>query len=121
MKRCLMALFVFMANTMLFGNLVYGDQGIEDKIDIKDSIKLMTQPEISKILEINKHDNSMLVTFANINLKVGESGIVMRDLSSYQAIVASVVVVRLEGTKAVAKVLPFTQLAQPYLPTPNMT
>ncbi|MDY5950686.1 MAG: plasminogen-binding N-terminal domain-containing protein [Helicobacter sp.] len=121
MKRYITALLMLIMNSILFGNLAYSSESIEDETNTKDSIKLITQPEISEILEINKQGDDTLITFTNINLKVGESGIILRDLSSYKAIVASVVVIKLEGTKAIAKVSPFTQLTQPYLPTPNMT
>lgn len=121
MKRYITALLMLIMNSILFGNLAYSNESIEDETNTKDSIKLITQPEISEILEINKQGDDTLITFTNINLKVGESGIILRDLSSYKAIVASVVITKLEGTKAIAKVSPFTQLTQPYLPTPNMT
>ena len=111
----------YIISSIFIINIIFCNLAYSNKNDIRDSIRLITQPEISEILDIDKQGNDLLVTFANINLKVGESGIIMRDLSSYRVIVASVVVIKLEGTKAIAKVLPFTQLIQPYLPTPNMT
>lgn len=86
-----------------------------------DFVRNITQPEISDITEIEKQNNEELVVFSNLGLSVGESGIIVRDLSSYKVIVASVIITKIEHTKTFAKVIPFTQLVQPYLPTPNMT
>ena len=103
---------------MGFSNILFGNTENEEIQD--DFIKNITQPEISEITEIQKNNNEEIVVFSNLGLKIGESGIIMRDLSSYKAIVASVVITKVENAKTFAKVMPFTQLVQPYLPTPNM-
>ncbi len=114
-KTHILAILMLLINMGLFGNIIYGQQPTQD------FIKNITQPEISEITEITKQNNEDFIVFSNISLQVGESGIIMRDLTSYETIVASVVITKVEHTKATAKILPFTQLSQPYLPTPNMT
>lgn len=103
-----------------FSGVLLGDT--EGDLQAKDDfMRNITQPEMSEITETIKQHDEDLVVFSNLNLQVGESGIIMRDLSSYKVIVASAVITKVEHTKTFAKVIPFTQLVQPYLPTPNMT
>ncbi|WP_158657017.1 plasminogen-binding N-terminal domain-containing protein [Helicobacter aurati] len=86
-------------------------------------IKNLTQIEITQIGDVEnaESNNATFITFPAMSLKVGETGIVMRDLESYQGIAASVEVINVNGATATAKILPFTQLQQPYLPTPRIT
>ncbi len=83
-------------------------------------IRNLTQPQFSEIIEITKKNGETFVSFSNIDVKDGESGIIVRNLESYQVIVANIVATNTEKTKAIGKVLPFKQLAQPFLPTPNL-
>ena len=92
-----------------------------DESNITDSIRSLTQPEVTEITDVMQDKQGMLVTFPHLALKVGESGIIVRDLISYKAIVANIEVVRIQDTTAYGKVTVFNQLVQPYLPTPRLT
>lgn len=105
-----------------FCGVMLGDTENAESLQTQDDfVKDITQPEISEITEIKKQNGEDLVVFANLGLQVGESGIIIRNLPSYKVIVANVVITSVNHTQTFAKVLPFTQLIQPYLPTPNMT
>ncbi len=88
--------------------------------DDNEFIRSLTQPQSGEILEVYDKNGSKFVTFSNLDIKVGENGIIIRDLGTYQPIVANVIVVHTEKAKATAKVIPFDQLYQPFLPTPNL-
>lgn len=89
--------------------------------EIIESIRALSQPEITQIESVEKKGSETFVTFPNISLNVGESGIIMRDLDVYQVLVANVEVTRIDGTQASGKISQPKQLAQPYLPTPRMS
>ncbi|RDU62227.1 plasminogen-binding protein pgbA [Helicobacter sp. MIT 14-3879] len=84
-------------------------------------VRNLTQVEITQISHIESHKDKTLITLPNMSLRIGEVGIITRDLESYQAIVANVEIIHIEGVNAIAKVIPFNQLKQPYLPTPRLT
>ncbi|STQ86349.1 plasminogen-binding protein pgbA [Helicobacter muridarum] len=84
-------------------------------------LKNLTQIEISQIQVVESINDVWFATFPAKNLKVGEVGIIIRDLESYRVVVADVEIISIDGDLARAKVVPFSQLKQPYLPTPKLT
>lgn len=70
------------------------------------------QPVISHIDNIS--DN--VITFSAKGIRVGESGIVTRKLKDYEMILASAVVVNVQGEIVKAQLRDFTLLQQRYLP-----
>ncbi|MWV61909.1 plasminogen-binding protein pgbA [Helicobacter saguini] len=93
------------------------DEKFDDSIEF---IRTLSQPESTQIESISDEKGEILATFSNLSLVKGESGIVMRDLEVYQALVGNMEIVEVDGTKAVGKFSKLTQLSQPYLPTPRL-
>lgn len=89
---------------------------ISSKINVNLNIKNISNP---LIVEVSSLENDLIET-PMLDLKVGEVGIVQRNLSDYKAIVASVEIIRVDQNKAYAKVLPFKDLSQKYLPKINL-
>ena len=97
------------------------DQNLADTIQNEESINIEKIKNLMplKTLNISKIVTSEKETYIELSskdLKVGEMGIIMRDLESYKAIVASVEVIKVEDSKVTAKVVEFIQLKQPFLP-----
>ncbi|RDU64910.1 plasminogen-binding protein pgbA [Helicobacter didelphidarum] len=113
MKKFL-ALWIVFYIQYLFGETI---QQPSNQLEL---IKTLTQPEISQIGSILGEKDSVSITFSHLDLKVGESGIITRDLGVYEVIVGNAEITKIEGTLATAKVTPPNQLVQPYLPTPNL-
>lgn len=84
-------------------------------------LKSLTQIETSQIQGVESINDVWFVTFPAKSLRVGEVGIIIRDLESYHAIVADVEIISIDGDLARAKAIPFSRLKQPYLPTPKLT
>lgn len=114
MKRVLIT-FLF------FFNIAFCEDIAENNTQIIESIRSLSQPEITQIESIEKKGGETYITFPNLSLNVGESGIIMRDLEVYQVLVANVEVIQIKGTQAIGKITQSNQLSQPYLPTPRMT
>ncbi len=62
-----------------------------------------------------------LVRFQAYDLKVGESGYILAQLTDYNVIAAQVEVVRVHEGVAIGKYGPYSVMKQPHLPTPRMT
>lgn len=89
--------------------------------DYKEVVQNLTQQESSDIDNVFQDKQDTFVSFSHLSLRVGESGIIFRNLTSYDTIVGALEITKIDGTKAIAKLIPFTQLKQPYLPTPALT
>lgn len=106
---------IFLIILLLFGFINAEDIATEEKL------RILTQPESSEIISIQKEKGETLATFSNITLMKGESGFIVRDLEPYQVIVGSIEVIDVQGTNTIGKINYNQKLEQPYLPTPRLT
>ena len=104
-------LFVFAA---FFGLLA----AKEASLDSVSEVETLTKMEMTSLTKVD--EDMQFVTLPSSSLKVGEVGLVIRELENYQVLVSSLEIASIDGASARAKVIPFKQLKQPYLPTPRL-
>lgn len=95
----------------------------KDSVDSDESLEFLrslTQIEGAQIESISRNNGEDVVSFSNLSLVVGESGVISRDLGAYQVLVGNVDITHVDGTRAIGKITPITQLQQPFLPTPRL-
>ncbi|WP_233704366.1 plasminogen-binding N-terminal domain-containing protein [Helicobacter cynogastricus] len=87
-------------------------------------VGLLGAQEWSAPLKINidaVDSTNKLVRFQAYDLKVGESGYILAQLTDYNVIAAQVEILHIENGVAIARYAPYSVMHQRHLPTPRMT
>ena len=105
---------------VLYFFAVFGLLFAEDSMD---SIKAFTEPKSARIVSVKNEGKSQIIEVSfddSAKMIKGESGFILRDLGSYEAIVSSVEVLDSKEGSASCIVKPFVELEQKFLPEPRL-